>query len=442
MSENKADNQNSPAGEAEQRVDAAPDAEQLVDGEIEELQDVSDTASTEKNEAAAEVAAEVAEQSDANNSSPDQDETEAAPVAAAKAPGKGLAWLALLIALLAAGGAGYLGWLLLQEQEAGRGLVDMSESNHQRVNTFQRELDKVEKQLAKEREARLAQASGLQQELAEANTLIEGQSRRLLSLTATTTDDWRLAEVEYLLRLANQRILTSKDGRTALNLLQSADEILVELGDPRLFEVRKAIANDRAALSVVGQLDLDGVFLQLSALGAQVEKLPLLRVPEFSVRAAQDNAEPIAVGADAASDGATSGVVDKLREIGRSTWAELKSLVVIQQQDASVKPLLPPDQQYYLRNNLRLLINQAQLALLDGRQAPYSESLRSAVAWMQDYFPMKEAANAQVARQLADLSEVVVAAEYPDVSASLIAIKAFIAEQHRRSSGQAAGAKQ
>ncbi|NNC55034.1 MAG: hypothetical protein HKO07_04845, partial [Pseudomonadales bacterium] len=394
--------------------------------------------------------------SDTNSENANSGDADAGPGAEAaidntapKAAGRGLAWLALLLALLAGGAAAFLGWLLLQEREAAQGLSEMGKNNHQQINSFQRGLDSIEQKLARERQARTAEASALERKLAEANTLIEGQSRRLLSLTATTTDDWRLAEVEYLLRLANQRILTSKDGRTALNLLQSADEILVELGDPRLFEVRKAIANDRAALSVVGQFDLDGVFLQLSALAAQVDKLPLLQVPEFSARAASDSgAEPIAV--DTNNNVTPAGIAGKLREIGRSTWAELKSLVVIQQRDASVKPLLPPDQQYYLRNNLQLLINQAQLALLDGRQAPYSASLRSAFTWMQDYFPMQETANEQVAKQLADLSEVTVAAEYPDVSASLLAIKAFIAEQHRRSSAgsasggaaQAPGAKQ
>ncbi|MGB5323912.1 MAG: uroporphyrinogen-III C-methyltransferase, partial [Pseudomonadales bacterium] len=259
-------------------------------------------------------------------------------------------------------------------------------------------------------------------------TLIEGQSLRLLSLTATTTDDWRLAEVEYLLRLANQRILTSKDGRTALNLLNAADDILVELGDPRLYELREAIANDRAALSLVGQTDLDGVFLQLAALAAQIDKLPLLSVPDFSMRAAaaEPNADAIPV-----VQGRRQGLAGRFGEIARSTWAELKSLVVIQRSDASVRPLLPPEQQYYLRNNLRLLINQAQLALLDGRQAPYRESLANAVGWLEDYFPMQEAANRAVTATLAELSGLAISAEYPDVSASLLAIKAFIAEQHR-----------
>lgn len=371
------------------------------------------------------------------------DAAEAVAAAPAKAPGRGPAWLALLLALLASGGAGALGWLWWQDRDASRELAAVGDSNQSRIDSFQRALDDLERRMQQEQQQLQSKARNLQQELQQANTLIEGQSRRLLSLTATTTDDWRLAEVEYLLRLANQRILTSKDGRTALNLLQAADEILVELGDPRLYAVREAIANDRAALSLVGQADLDGVFLQLSALAAQIDKLPLLSVPDFASRSPAEEPGGEASDTDAA---ASSGALQKLREIASSTWAEMKSLIVIQRQDAAVKPLLPPDQQQYLRGNLRLLINQAQLALLDGRQTPYRESLQSAVQLLNDHFPMQEAANRAVAGKLGELAGVTISADYPDVSASLLAIKAFIAEQHRLAKGTASkaadGAKQ
>ena len=117
------------------------------------------------------------------------------------------------------------------------------------------------------------------------------------------------------------------------------------------------------------------------------------------------------------------------------TFTELKSLVVIQQRGSDIKPLLPPEQQYYLRNNLRLLINQAQLALLDGRAIPYRESLTEAVSLLENYFPLEQAANQQMVSELAALAAVKVTADYPDVSDSLIAIKAVFAEQDRLNQG-------
>ena len=125
--------------------------------------------------------------------------------------GRILASLALLFGLAAISCSAYLGWMLMQQQERDRSLSIMAETNYEHIQTFQRALDDAKNSLAAERNARTQAENRLQQALSDANAVLDGHTRRLLSLTATTTDDWRLAEVEYLLRLANQRILISKD---------------------------------------------------------------------------------------------------------------------------------------------------------------------------------------------------------------------------------------
>ena len=349
--------------------------------------------------------------------------------------GRILASLALLFGLAAISCSAYLGWMLMQQQERDRSLSIMAETNYEHIQTFQRALDDAKNSLAAERNARTQAENRLQQALSDANAVLDGHTRRLLSLTATTTDDWRLAEVEYLLRLANQRILISKDAQTALNLLQAADQIVLELGNPQLFTLREAIANDSAAIAMVGELDLDGVFLKLAAQARQIDKLLLLRVPEFTSQPAPPIHNLAGASELAAPVSLTESWLARLQEIAQSTWAELKSLVVIQQRGSDIKPLLPPEQQYYLRNNLRLLINQAQLALLDGRAIPYRESLTEAVSLLENYFPLEQAANQQMVSELAALAAVTVTADYPDVSDSLLAIKAVFAEQDRLNQG-------
>ncbi|MDA8852878.1 uroporphyrinogen-III C-methyltransferase [bacterium] len=349
--------------------------------------------------------------------------------------GRILASLALLFGLAAISCSAYLGWMLMQQQERDRSLSIMAETNYEHIQTFQRALDDAKNSLAAERNDRTQAENRLQQALSDANAVLDGHTRRLLSLTATTTDDWRLAEVEYLLRLANQRILISKDAQTALNLLQAADQIVLELGNPQLFTLREAIANDSAAIAMVGELDLDGVFLKLAAQARQIDKLLLLRVPEFTSQPAPPIHNLAGASELAAPVSLTESWLARLQEIAQSTWAELKSLVVIQQRGSDIKPLLPPEQQYYLRNNLRLLINQAQLALLDGRAIPYRESLTEAVSLLENHFPLEQAANQQMVSELAALAAVKVTADYPDVSDSLIAIKAVFAEQDRLNQG-------
>ncbi len=371
--------------------------------------------------------------SDDNNSS--RQNKDVSSSASKTGAGRMLASLALIVALAAASCSAYLGWILMHQQERDRSLSVMAETNYEHIQTFQRALDDAKNSVAAERNARTQAETKLQQALNDANAVLGGHTRRLLSLTATTTDDWRLAEVEYLLRLANQRILISKDAQTALNLLQAADQIVLELGNPQLFTLREAIANDSAAIAMVGELDLDGVFLKLAAQARQIDKLLLLRVPEFTAQTTPPTHVFPGASKPAVPVSLTESWIARLREIAHSTWAEMKSLVVIQQRGSDIKPLLPPQQQYYLRNNLRLLINQAQLALLDGRAIPYRESLIEAVSLIENYFPLEQAANQQMASELAALAALTVTADYPNVSASLTAISAYIAEQDRLNQG-------
>ncbi len=349
--------------------------------------------------------------------------------------GNGVARLALLLAVLVALVVACLGWILLQQQDQLQVLSGNSTNDQEQLQNYQRTVASNHSYLSDELAARGRELSSLRVALEDASVVIDGHSRRLLSLTATTTDDWRLAEVEYLLRLANQRILLSKDGVTALNLLRASDQILLELGDPRLFNVRKAIADDRAALAIVGQQDLEGVFLQLSALSGQIDKLPLLVLPKFT------SAKNLALSNSSPSDSLEPEVAaslswqQRLTAIGLSTWHELKSMVIVQRRGEEIKPLLPPEQQYYLRGNLRLLLSQAQLALLDGRQQIYSDSLTNAVDWIADYFPADESAVQMMTENLEQLSAVQVVLQLPDLSHSLLAIKAFIADQHRLNQG-------
>lgn len=340
-----------------------------------------------------------------------------------KAKNGALAGVAFIIALLAAVTVAYIGWLSFQQAEQLESIAADSQRYHQQTKNLKQSLQAARSESAAAYTQRDQQSEQLSSALQDANLIIAAHGRRLRSLTSTTTDDWRLAEVEYLLRLANQRILISQDSATALSLLTTADEILLTLADPRFFDIRKSIAEDRAALVLVGQQDLDGVFLRLSALTQQLEKLPLIIIPSFEADNDRINTER--------NESAVSPWREKLNAIGESTWQELKSLVVVNKRSSDIKPLLPPEQQYYLRGNLQLMINQSQLALLDGRQAVYSDSLSRAERWLQDYFPSDEHAIQSVITEIQMLQQVKVGIELPDVTKSLLSVTQFLAQQHQ-----------
>ena len=346
-----------------------------------------------------------------------------------KTPLSKVGLLALLLALVALGSSGYAAWqqfeqrqVLLKLDQVTQGHTGQARALEASASSQQQAMQGKIRQL----EGRLSELSSA---LEEANTVVGSHSRRLLQLTATTTDDWRLAEVEYLLRLANQRLLTSQDVASAASLLRASDTILLELDDPRLYPVRAAIASDSAALAALGAHDPEGAFLAMSAVTAQIDTLPLIDVPVFTTT---DTTSAVTQSAEVAD---TATLLDRAKRILSSSWQSLRAWVVIQQRGEQVKPLLPPEQQYYLRNNLRLMLGQAQLALLDGRQKAYRDSIHNALGWLAEYFPADAAAVQAVVDQLTALQAIDVELQVPDISASLLAIKAVIEEQHRLAVG-------
>ena len=125
-------------------------------------------------------------------------------------------------------------------------------------------LEKAEEARAQNQKNQQQVATLSRKKITTINQQVDSNSRRLMLVANTTSDDWQMAEVEYLLRLASQRLLIAKDDRTALNLLASADTIIVSLADPSWFDLRTAIAADRLAIASVDNIDVDGLFLRLS----------------------------------------------------------------------------------------------------------------------------------------------------------------------------------
>ncbi len=334
---------------------------------------------------------------------------------AAKSASNRTAVVAVIIAIIALFASGYSTWVQWHQQPMLSQISSDSQAAKRSLSTVNKRLDRVDKSLTAG-EKNQQQATALHNtHIKEINQRLASNSRRLALVANTTTDDWQIAEVEYLLRLASQRLLIAKDGRTALNLLANADAILVSLADPSWLDLRTAIAADRLSIASVDELDIDGLFLRLAAINAKIETLPLLRsrLEQTSVITAVE--PPV-------SDEAMP-VIASIKQIAWQTWQELKTLVVVQSSNEPVKPLLPPEQHYYLRSNLRLLINQAQLALIDSRQSSYQHSLTQAVQWLNNYFAADDARIAAIVVELEQLMKHDISRALPGVEQSLIALK-------------------
>ena len=115
----------------------------------------------------------------------------------------------------------------------------------------------------------------------------------------------------------------------------------------------------------------------------------------------------------------------------RSTWDELKSLVRIEVSDRAAPPLVPPAQQYFLRENLRLRLLSARVALLSRDEASFKSDIAAANAWVKKYFDTRAKPVQALMATLTQIGTTVMPAELPDINASLTALRTVKASRER-----------
>jgi uroporphyrin-3 C-methyltransferase len=243
---------------------------------------------------------------------------------------------------------------------------------------------------------------------------IDHNATTLLEAGNRTRTDWLLAEAEYLLRVANQRLLIEKDIKGAASALQAADDVLAESDDIGVYPARQQLALEVLALKSVVAVDRTGLYLQLEAAIDSVHQLT-------DQTLIHDNAPGFMLSADASNVdvGESSAAVRAWQSFTRT----LKQVVVVRRLDEQVKPLLSPDQSAYVRLNLQLMLEEAELAVLRGNQTLYQKSLEKAQTTMQEWYNADNARVGALADTLGELASRNVDPELPDISRSLGLLK-------------------
>jgi len=242
-----------------------------------------------------------------------------------------------------------------------------------------------------------------------------GQVLDQLSQEQETDDrDWLHAEAAYLLRLANQRLQLEGDVEGSAALLRTADARLVDADNPALTTVRGEIASELAALDAVPRVDRTGLYL---ALNAQQERISGLRLSqEIEERAVTSGIEQPPTGT----------FQRQLARFGQ----ELKDLVVIRHHDEALEALVTPEQESYLRQSLRLVLEQSQLALLNEEQELYETSIDKALELLNGYYDTSREEAQSVISRLQELQQAQVKPELPDISASQQELARFIENRY------------
>ncbi len=232
-------------------------------------------------------------------------------------------------------------------------------------------------------------------------------------------DELALSEVEQVLMLASQQLAIAGNVQAALAAIQLADAKLARIDRPQLVPLRRAIARDTDKLKSVPFVDVAGMSLKLDHAIAAIDTLPLARderLPATPAPAPQADEAP-------------------WQRFLRDAWDEVKTLVRVEVADREVAPLVPPQQQYFLRENLRLRLLTARVALLSRDDAGFKTDVHAANAWIRKYFDTRSKAAAGLVATLTQLSATPMPKELPDIAASLNALRTVKATRERASGG-------
>ena len=334
--------------------------------------------------------------------------------------GNPVAWLAFLIAVIALAAAGYTAWKNWQIS-GDTSSADAVARLDSRLSASASSVADLEARIAElaQRDPGVDAAVGaLRRELEERIRLLESVPGRMSTLESSVAslagisegarDAWIIAETEYYMQIANAQLQLANNPHLATLALRMADERIVQLSDPRLTEVRRALSDELAALDMVEKPDIEGATLTLASLARVVESLPL---------AGPDEAAEV----EAEIDPEASGV--------SRAWSSVKNamsgMVKVTPPDQARLVRLSPDAEYFLRNNIALQLQAARLALLRGERAIFEQSLDDTSAVLNDYFDTDSAPVASALSTIAEIRGLAITTDAPDISESLRLLRQF-----------------
>ncbi|WP_447554604.1 uroporphyrinogen-III C-methyltransferase [Vreelandella sp. EE22] len=325
--------------------------------------------------------------------------------------------IAIVLVLILALALGLVAWQLWQRLDSQQTRIDelarqtQDSATQQSLTELESRLESGESERSETLESTVSELRG---ELENVQASVEETVAEVLDQLSQAQDsderDWLHAEAAYLLRLANQRLQLEGDVDGAAALLRTADARLVDADNPALTPVRREIASELAALDAVPRVDRTGIYL---ALNAQQERVAGLRLSqEIEERAVNSGIEQ-----------PPSGSFE--RQLARF-GAELRDLVVVRHHDEALEALITPEQESYLRQSLRLILEQAQLALLKEEQPLFEASIDKALTLLDSYYDVEREETQSVIERLQELKQNEIEPELPDISGSQQAMTRFI----------------
>ncbi|TRX55177.1 uroporphyrinogen-III C-methyltransferase [Thalassomonas sp. M1454] len=317
---------------------------------------------------------------------------------------------AVLLALTAGAGVGGHYWWQQQVDAENAQLVDS------KIQANIEQLDRhLQKQISSLQAQSKQQATEMIREVEKrSGSRIAELEQEIELILERQPNNWQVTEAEYLVRMAGRVLWLEKDTKTAISLMQDADQRLADLKDPRLLEVRQLLRNDIEELKLLPSLKTDEVIMTFMGLAQQIKKLPLLSVqlPEET-----ELQESTALSTD---------INDWQANLAKS-WEKFKAeFITIRRRSGDVEPLMEPEFEQNLYHNLDLKIQQVQWAASKRDSKLYVASITNIQQWLSMYFDMTASQTQQFNARLVELKSMPVNVDYPQSLSSQQALRAIM----------------
>ncbi|BCL50643.1 MULTISPECIES: uroporphyrinogen-III C-methyltransferase [Citrobacter] len=327
-------------------------------------------------------------------------ETTPQPVNAEKKSKNGAALVlsAVAIAIALAAGVGLYGWgkqQAVKQTATSDALVNQLTALQKAQESQKAELEGIIKQQATQLDDANRQQAALAKQLDEVQ-------QKVATISGSDAKTWLLAQSDFLVKLAGRKLWSDQDVTTAAALLKSADASLADMNDPSLIAARRAITDDIASLSAVAQVDYDGIILKVNQLSNQIDNL----------RLADNNTDDSPMDSDSTE---LSSSISEWRVNLQKSWQNfMDSFITIRRRDDTAVPLLAPNQDVYLRENIRSRLLVAAQAVPRHQEETYRQALDNVSTWVRAYYDTDDATTKAFLDDVDKLSQQSITMDVPE----------------------------
>ncbi|MBN6031969.1 uroporphyrinogen-III C-methyltransferase [Pantoea ananatis] len=304
--------------------------------------------------------------------------------------------VAIVIAL--AIGAG----LYLNDKHQAEQQAQTNQELSDQLSTLQKQANSDKQQLAQQLSATEKALETAQSQQAASAKELETLREKMASISGNDVRSWLVAQADYLVKLAGRKLWSDQDVTTAAALLKSADASLADMNDPSVMNVRRALTQDISTLSAISQVDYDGIILKLNQLSNGVDNL----------RLADNDSDDAPMDSDS---GELSSSIREWRQNLVKSWHNfMDDFITIRRRDNTAQPLLAPNQDVYLRENIRSRLLIAAQAVPRHQEEIYKQSLETVSTWVRAWYDTNDASTKAFLAQLDELSQQNINMDLPD----------------------------